>query len=150
MPVIRLQDVPEVAVVGLDSASLVMKKAVGSRKRDPRFTMPISTESLSITHIKHWGRHRRITCVESDRFMFVVHGEAIVQVGKEPATLVAAGDFVIIPKGTPYEFSGDFTYLVMNAPAFRDGSDVRDDSYDGPPVRPGKSRPRTPSRPRRA
>jgi mannose-6-phosphate isomerase-like protein (cupin superfamily) len=97
--------------------------------------MPTSTESLSITHIKHWGRHRQITCKESDRAMFVVEGDAIARVGKEPATHIGPGDFVLIPKGTPYEFSGNFTYLVINSPAFKEGSDLRDDAYDGPPLR---------------
>jgi mannose-6-phosphate isomerase-like protein (cupin superfamily) len=132
-----LSDVPEIAVSGPDSNPLVMKKAIGSTSRDPNFKMPTSTESLSITYIRHWSRHRRITCNESDRVMFVVDGETIVQIGDEPPARLNAGDFALIPKGTPYEFSGDFTYLVMNAPAFKEGSDIRDDAYDGPPVRKG-------------
>jgi mannose-6-phosphate isomerase-like protein (cupin superfamily) len=150
MPVIRLTDVPEIAAVGPDSAPLVMRKAIGSRKRDPSFAMPTSTESLSITHIRHWGRHRKITCKESDRVMFVVEGDAITKVGKEPATHIGPGDFVLIPKGTPYEFSGNFTYLVVNAPAFKDGSDLRDDAYDGPPLRVARRAPTAARRPRRA
>ncbi|MEP6753486.1 MAG: hypothetical protein ABI959_12130 [Candidatus Dormiibacterota bacterium] len=149
MPVIRLTDVPEIAAVGPDSAPLVMKKAIGSRKRDPSFAMPTSTDSLSITHIKHWGRHRKITCKESDRVMFVVEGDAITRVGQEPATHIGPGDFVLIPKGTPYEFSGNFTYLVINAPAFKDGSDLRDDAYDGPPLRAARREPTAARRPRR-
>lgn len=143
MPVIRLHDVPEISMVGPDSASLVMKKAIGSKKRDPNFAMPSATESLSITHIKHWGRHRRITCMESDRVMFVVEGEAIARVGKEPPARIIAGDFVLVPKGMPYEFSGDFTYLVVNSPAYKEGTDLRDDAYDGPPVRAGEIRPKS-------
>jgi mannose-6-phosphate isomerase-like protein (cupin superfamily) len=150
MPVIRLPDVPEIAMVGPDSASLVMKKAIGSKKRDPSFAMRATTESLSITHIRHWGRHRRITCLESDRVMFVIESEAIVKVGKEPPARITAGDFVLIPKGTPYEFSGDFTYLVINAPAYKEGTDLRDDAYDGPPLRAGQSRPKIGPRSHRA
>ncbi len=141
MPVIRLSDVPEIAIIGPDSTPLVMKKAIGSRKRDPNFAMRTTTESLSITHIKHWGRHRRITCTESDRVMFVVEGDAITKVGGEPATHISPGDFVLIPKGTPYEFKGNFTYLVVNAPAFKEGSDLRDDAYDGPALRSGRREP---------
>jgi mannose-6-phosphate isomerase-like protein (cupin superfamily) len=148
MPVIRLKDVPEVAVGG-DANPLVMQKAVGSRSRDPKFVMPVSTDSLSITYIRHWSRHPRMTCNESDRVMFVVEGETTVQIGDEPPEVLKAGDFALIPKGTPYEFSGEFTYLVINAPAYREGSDIRDDSYDGPPSR-RRSSPRPPSgRPRR-
>lgn len=142
MPVIRLKDVPEVAVGVGDSNPLVMQKAVGSRSRDPKFVMPVSTDSLSITYIRHWSRHRRITCNESDRVMFVIEGETIVQIGDESPEVLKAGDFALIPKGTPYEFSGDFTYLVINAPAYREGSDIRDDSYDGPPSRSPASSPR--------
>ncbi len=31
---------------------------------------------------------------------------------------------VVIPRGTPYEFTGTLTYLVMNGPAFKQGDDV--------------------------
>jgi mannose-6-phosphate isomerase-like protein (cupin superfamily) len=141
MPVIRLSDVPEIARIGPDSAPLVMKKAIGSKKRDPAFTMETDTESLSITHIKHFGRHRRIVCMESDRVMFVVEGEAIAKVGDAAAARINSGDLILIPRGIPYEFGGDFTYLVINAPAFREGSDLLDEDYDGPPVRRGSSRP---------
>ena len=135
VPVIRLKEVPEIAMVGPDATPLVMQKAIGSQARDPNFAMPTSTESMSITYIRHWSRHRRITCNESDRVMFVVEGETIVKIGEEPAALLKVGDFALIPKGTPYEFSGEFVYLVINSPAYLEGSDIRDDAYDGPPTR---------------
>jgi len=125
MPVVRLSEVPEVAVSGANP--LVMKKAVGSRLRDPKFAMPAATESLSITHIRHWSHHRRMKSDESDRVMFVIDGETSVQIGNEPVEILHAGDFALIPRGTPYEFSGEFTYLVINAPAFREGSDIHVD-----------------------
>jgi len=136
MPVIRLRDVPEVSEIGPDIDTLVMKKAVGSAARDPNFRMPISTESLSLTYIKIFGRLRRIRCDESDRVMFVVAGDAIVQVGDESPAHVEPGDFILIPKGTPYEFKGNLTYVVVNSPAYREGSDLRNNAYDGPPTRP--------------
>ena len=43
MPVIRLAEVPEIAETGPDSDTLVMKKAIGSRKHDPAFAMPDET-----------------------------------------------------------------------------------------------------------
>lgn len=135
MPVIKLRDVPELAEIGPDIDTLVMKKAVGSSSRDPNFKMPVATESLSVTHITIFGRLRRITCEESDRMMFIVNGQAVVQVGDDAPALVRPGDLVLIPKGTPYEFKGNLTYLVINSPAYREGSDLRDDSYDGPPQR---------------
>ena len=137
MPIVRLADIPEIAETGPDSDTLVMKKAIGSRERDPAFVMPNETPSLSITHIKIWGRLQQITCDETDRAMFVIEGDAIARVGEEDPARVSAGDFVLIPKGTSYEFKGNLTYLVINSPAYREGSDRRDSSYDGPPVRQG-------------
>lgn len=135
MPVISLATVPELAEIGPDIDTLVMKKAIGSRERDPNFLGSVSTESLSVTYIRIFGRLRRIRCDESDRVMFIVRGEAIVQVGDEKPAAVREGDFVLIPRATPYEFKGDITYLVINSPAYREGSDLRNDSYDGPPAR---------------
>ena len=139
MPVIRLVDVPELAVIEPDGATLVMRKAIGSRSRDPNFKMPLSTDSLSVTYIRILGRHRSIRCDESDRVMYIVEGDAIVKIGDEEPAHVHAADFVLIPRGTPYEFKGNFTYLVMNSPAYREGSDLRDDRYDGPPARGAES-----------
>ena len=135
MPIIRLADVPEIAETGPDRDTLVMKKAIGARARDPAFEMPDETPSLSVTHIKIWGRLRQMTCVETDRAMFIVDGDAIARVGNEEPAYVGPGDFILIPKGTSYELKGDLTYLVINSPAYREGSDLRDLAYDGPPVR---------------
>jgi mannose-6-phosphate isomerase-like protein (cupin superfamily) len=138
MPVVKLSEVPELSEIGPDIDTLVMKKAIGSSSRDPNFRMADSTESLSLTYIKIFGRLRRIRCDESDRAMFVVDGDAIVKVGEEAPVHVTRGDFVLIPKGTPYEFKGNLTYVVVNSPAYREGSDLRNESYDGLPTRPGK------------
>jgi mannose-6-phosphate isomerase-like protein (cupin superfamily) len=70
--------------------------------------------------------------------MYIVDGDAIVKVGDEQPAHVRTGDFVLIPKGTPYEFKGNITYLVMNTPAYREGSDLRNDAYDGAPTRRGE------------
>jgi mannose-6-phosphate isomerase-like protein (cupin superfamily) len=126
VPVIRLDDVPEIAVGGADGNRLVMKKAIGSRRLDPNFAMPVSTDSLSVTYIRHWSRHGRMRSDEADRVMFVVEGETVVSIGEESPATLKAGDFALIPNGTAYEFAGDFTYLVINAPAFREGSDVHE------------------------
>lgn len=135
MPIIRLNDVPEIAVTRPGTCALVMRKAIGSRTRDPAFAMTVQTPSLSITHIRIQGRLRQITCNESDRAMYVIEGDAVVRVGDEPPAWIRKGDFVLIPKGTPYEFKGNMVYLVINSPAYREGSDLRDDAYDGPALR---------------
>ena len=126
MTLIKLDEVPEIPVGNPGHGdSLVMKKAIGSKAKDSKFVMDVDTDALSVTHIRHWGHHGPMTCFESDRVMFLVEGEAEARVGNESPGKVSAGDFVLIPRGTPYEFSGDFTYLVINAPAYREGSDVR-------------------------
>ena len=135
MPVIRLAHVPEIAEIGPDQDTLVMKKAIGSKERDPAFEMPNETPSLSITHIKIWGRLQRITCEETDRAMFIVEGDGIARVGDDQPQPFGPGDFILIPKGVPYEFKGNLTYLVINSPAYREGSDLRNPAYDGAPVR---------------
>ncbi len=137
MPIIRLADVPEVAETGPNWDTLVMKKAIGSKERDPAFDMPDETSSMSVTHIKIWGRLQQITCDETDRAMFIIEGDAIARVGDEEPAYVGSGDFILIPKGTSYEFKGNLTYLVINSPAYREGSDQRDPKYDGAPVRHG-------------
>ena len=136
MPVIRLADVPEIAQVGPDQDTIVMKKVIGSRERDPAFEMPDETPSLSITHVKIWGRLRRTTCEESDRAMFIVDGDGVAQVGDGRPRRFGPGDFILIPRGVPYECKGNFIYLVINSPAYREGTDLNDPAYDGAPIRP--------------
>src|ERR1051326_2140569 len=106
-----------------------MRKAIGSRSRDPNFRMPFSTDSLSVTYIKILGRHRSIRCDESDRVMYIVEGDAIVKIGDEQPAHIPAADCVRTPRGTPYEFKGTFPYRGMNSPAYREGSDLHDDGY---------------------
>ena len=153
MPVVRLRDVPEVAFER-DGMRLVMQKAIGSTARDPRFIGLANSDLLSVTYIRHWSRHRRMRCDESDRVMFVVEGKARIKIEGEPAKTLAKGDFALIPKGTPYEFSGDFTYLVINAPAFREGSDIVSTPPADHPAEPSspatrKARSRAPRKPGR-
>ena len=124
MPVIRLADVPETAQLGPGRDTIVMKKVIGSRERDPAFEMPQETPSLSITHVRIWGHLQRSSNDETDRAMFIVDGDGVAQVGDGPARGFGPGDFILIPKGVPYECDGNFTYLVINSPAYREGSDV--------------------------
>jgi mannose-6-phosphate isomerase-like protein (cupin superfamily) len=124
MPIVRLKDVPTATANQPGIKSVILKKAIGSNARDPNFSMPTNTESLSVTHIKISGRHNPIKCDESDRAMFVLAGSATVQVGNEPTERITNGDLVVIPKGTPYVFEGDFTYLSISSPAYREGSDI--------------------------
>ena len=124
MPVIRLADVPEIAQIGPGLDTIVMKKVIGSRERDPAFEMPHETPSLSITHVKIWGALRRTANEATDRAMFIVAGDGVARVGDDPSQGFGPGDFLLIPRGVPYECEGNFTYLVINSPAYRKGTDV--------------------------
>ena len=123
MPVIRLEEMPEIAQTGPGLDTIIMKKVIGSSKSDPSFTGPDDTSSLSITHVRVWGQLRRTICNESDRVLFIVEGGGVALVGYEPPQGFKSGDFILIPKGTPYECEGDFTYLVINSPAYREGTE---------------------------
>ena len=78
---------------------------------------------ISLTWIKINGRHRRLVCEASDRVYYIVSGKGMFTLGEAMPAKAETGDAVFIPRGTPYAFEGDMTYLVMNGPAFRPGTD---------------------------
>jgi mannose-6-phosphate isomerase-like protein (cupin superfamily) len=79
---------------------------------------------ISLTWVRLEGRHRRLVCHESERVYYILEGSASFVLGESGPEPVGAGDVVVIPRGTPYDFEGRITYLVMNGPAFRPGSDI--------------------------
>ena len=79
---------------------------------------------FSLTWVRLEGRHRPLVCHESQRVCYIIEGSAVFALGDSEPEPVAAGDVVVIPRGTPYGFEGRITYLVMNSPAFRPGSDI--------------------------
>jgi mannose-6-phosphate isomerase-like protein (cupin superfamily) len=81
------------------------------------------SDSISLTWVEIWGRHEKVVCDLSDRVYYIISGEGEFQVGDAPAAAVTAGDVVFIPKRVPYVFAGRMTYVVMNGPAFVEGSD---------------------------
>jgi len=109
--IIRLKDVPEIKG---KTSPLVMKQVI---HRDEH------SQDISVTWVRIWGHHKRMVCDISDRPYYIIEGEGEFQVGDDEPVKVTGGDFVFIPKGVPYEFSGHMTYLVMNGPAFLPGSD---------------------------
>jgi mannose-6-phosphate isomerase-like protein (cupin superfamily) len=108
---VRLEACPEVTAEGYP---LVMRRLVRAEQ----------APGLSITWVRLWGDHRRMRTDEADRAYYVLGGTGRFQVGDEAEVDVGAGDVVLVPKGVAYSFSGEMTYLVMNGPAFRDGSDI--------------------------
>jgi mannose-6-phosphate isomerase-like protein (cupin superfamily) len=109
---IRAEDRPEIAEA---HNAIVMR---------PLVTAAEHGADLSITSIRLDGRHRRLRSDRSTRAYYVVDGQATFRVGDEPPCVAGRGDVVVIPPGTPYEFEGQMTYLVINGPAFRDGDDT--------------------------
>ena len=82
------------------------------------------TDGLSVTWVQLWGEHSRMRTVASERIYVVVAGNGTFQVGDDPTEMVGPGDVVLVPRNIGYQFEGNFTYLVLNAPAFADGDDI--------------------------
>jgi mannose-6-phosphate isomerase-like protein (cupin superfamily) len=83
----------------------------------------IHSPNLSVTWVRINGHHDRIVNHVCDRVYYVLEGAGQFQLEDGPLEHVEAGDAVFIPRGTPYEFGGEMTYLVINAPAFVPDSD---------------------------
>lgn len=79
---------------------------------------------ISVTWVRLRGRHRRLRTDRSTRVYYVLEGSASFRLGDGEPFAVAAGDTIVVPRATPYDFAGDVDYLVMNGPAFADGDDV--------------------------
>jgi mannose-6-phosphate isomerase-like protein (cupin superfamily) len=109
---IRLADLPELREEGYP---LVMKTAISRTEH---------SKDISITWVKIWGHHQRMACDISDRPYYIIEGEGLFQLGDDEPFEVRGGDFVYIPRGVPYEYTGHMTLLVMNGPAFAPGSDI--------------------------
>jgi mannose-6-phosphate isomerase-like protein (cupin superfamily) len=91
----------------------------------PLLTRDTYTEALSVTWVRMAGRCcQRMRCDLSDRVYYLLSGQGEFQVGQAPTETVHQGDLIFIPKGRPYSFSGNMTYLVINVPAFIPGSDI--------------------------
>ncbi len=109
--IIKGQDVKEVPQEG---RPLVLKRVINREEH---------TDRISVTWVRIWGHHEKIVSDLCDRVYYIISGEGVFQVEEEAEGRVSAGDFVFIPRGTPYVFDGQMTYIVMNGPAFVQGSD---------------------------
>lgn len=78
--------------------------------------------ALSITSVRIDGHHRRLRSEAGTRIYLVQDGSGVITVAYQ-AIEVAAGDLVVIPRGTPYHLDGTMEYLVINQPGFRAGDD---------------------------
>jgi mannose-6-phosphate isomerase-like protein (cupin superfamily) len=82
---------------------------------------------VSVTWVRLDGRHRRLRTDRSTRVYYVLDGRATFVLGDDPPFELGKDDAVVVPRGVPYEFWGEMTYLVVNGPAFADGDDVYED-----------------------
>ncbi len=89
----------------------------------PVVTGDDSDAALSLTWVRIDGRHRRLRTDASTRAYYVVDGSLTLQVGEAAEVLLHAGDHHVVPRGVSYELRGQATYLVANAPAYREGDD---------------------------
>lgn len=111
--IIHLEDAP---LESQPERALVLRRVVNAE---------MQSSAISVTWVSIAGHHDRIVNHESDRAYYVIDGAGRFQIGDgAPIESVAAGNFVFIPRGMPYEFEGEMRYLVMNGPAFRAGSDA--------------------------
>ena len=105
-------DVPELAA---PDDAVVMRPLVRSDRHGA---------DVSLTWVRLDGRHRRLRTDRSTRVYYVLDGAGTFTLGDDAPVAVRAGDAVVVPRSTPYELEGRFTYLVVNGPAFVDGDDV--------------------------
>ena len=80
---------------------------------------------VSLSWVRASGRHDRIVSDSSDRMYYAVTGEGVFEIGSDPPLLVAPGEVVLVPRGTPYDYAGNLTLILANGPAFVRGSDRR-------------------------
>src|SRR5690554_3660456 len=91
-----------------ERSPLVMKRIIN---RDEH------SEHVSVTWVKLDGYHQKLVSDLCDRVYYIIEGDGEFQVGDDAPGKVTTGDFVFIPKGVPYVFDGQLTYLVINGPA---------------------------------
>jgi mannose-6-phosphate isomerase-like protein (cupin superfamily) len=82
---------------------------------------------LSVTWVAIDGQHQPLRTDCSARAYYVLTGELSFRTGDTGFQPLHAGMATFVPRGTPYDFSGTATYLVINAPAFRPGDDIEVD-----------------------
>lgn len=104
----------DVAEEGQDPRPLVLKRLVNEETHGSK---------LSMTWVRIWGHHDRVVNDTSDRAYYILSGSGRFQVGDGEVEAVSEGDAVFIAAGTPYEFDGEMTYVVVNGPAYAAESD---------------------------
>jgi mannose-6-phosphate isomerase-like protein (cupin superfamily) len=80
-------------------------------------------EKASVAFAKVKGKHGKLKNIKSDRVYIITEGKGkFIIDGKEVE--VEAKDVIIIPKGTPYDYSGDMELFVVDTPSFEKEADI--------------------------
>jgi mannose-6-phosphate isomerase-like protein (cupin superfamily) len=82
-------------------------------------------DRLSAVHVetREAVRHGLIKNIACDRLYLVLSGSGTFRVDGEDQS-VEASDIVIIPRGTPYDYWGRMSLLLVHAPANIDEADI--------------------------
>ena len=82
-------------------------------------------ERLSAVHVetKEGIRHGLIKNIACDRLYLVLSGAGTFKIDGDEQT-VEASDVVIIPRGTPYDYWGRMSLLLVHSPANIDEADI--------------------------
>lgn len=109
---VRVSETPEIP---LPEQSLTMKRLANRDQHGP---------DISVTWVKIWGHHRKMRSDNTTRVYYFLEGTGEFKLGDGEPFTIQKDDLVVIPRGTPYEFTGHMTYLVMNGPAHVRGDDI--------------------------
>jgi len=73
--------------------------------------------NFSVRYIELEGKHPWMKTTINDRVYYVLSGKGSFTVGNE-FTRVKPTDVILVPKETPYKFSGSLKLLLVQTPAF--------------------------------
>lgn len=80
-------------------------------------------KNVSVAFAEVHGKHGKLKNIKCDRVYIIIKGKGkFVIDGKEVD--VEAKDVIIIPKGTPYDYSGEMEVFDIDCPAFEKEADI--------------------------
>jgi mannose-6-phosphate isomerase-like protein (cupin superfamily) len=79
---------------------------------------------MSCSYIIVTGRHGRTKSLTNNRIYFVIEGRGEFIIN-DKSIRVSAGEAVVVPKNTPYDFRGDMKLFLVNSPAFDPEGDIK-------------------------
>ncbi len=99
-----------------------MDKAKGTKGW--AYTSKDDLPEMSCAYVAVTGAHGKIKNVKCNRLYFVISGKGEFTINDE-TTKCKKDDAIIIPKNTPYDYRGKMKLLLVDAPAFELGTDVK-------------------------